>query len=226
MGTNPKLRHEYKFYINEFDKTALIHRLSYIMKRDSFASANGSYRVRSLYFDNCYDKALREKIDGISRRDKLRIRYYNSDLSFIRFEMKSKNNGLCLKRGFTISKEDCDKVISGDYSCLKNGNSTSMEFYSMIQTQILRPRVIVDYSREAFTYAPGNVRVTFDYDIRRSASTDKFLDPDYVLSPVSRDIILEIKYDEFLPQLIRDAVQLKYRINTAYSKYASSRLFD
>lgn len=223
---NDKFRHEYKFFINEFDKTALLHRLSAVMNHDKFSNERGYYKIRSLYFDNYDDKALREKINGISRRDKLRIRYYDSDLSFIRFEKKSKVNGLCLKSGFNVSEEECRQILNNNFECLNDGTPEKLEFRTLINSHILRPRVIVDYEREALTYSPGNVRVTFDSHIKRSVDTSKFLDPDYALAPVSRDIILEVKYDEFLPQVIRDMIQLKYRASTAYSKYASSRLFD
>ena len=78
-------RHEWKQEINMSDLIALKPSVRAIMKPDKHA-ANGKYEIRSLYFDNLSDKALREKLDGLSVREKFRIRYYNGDTSFIHLE--------------------------------------------------------------------------------------------------------------------------------------------
>ena len=90
----------------------------------------------------------------------------------------------------------------------------------------LRPKTIVDYTREPFIYPPGNVRVTLDYDIRTGLSCTDFLDPDCVTVPAGdAPILLEVKWDAYLPDLIRDAVQLPGRHASAFSKYAQCRIY-
>ena len=69
-------RHELKHEINLSDMYAIRQRLRTVMRLDENA-VNGNYFIRSLYFDNLSDKALREKLDGINCREKFRIRYYN-----------------------------------------------------------------------------------------------------------------------------------------------------
>ena len=100
------------------------------------------------------------------------------------------------------------------------------ELYSKMHSQGLRPRTIVDYTREPFIFAPGNVRITLDYDIRTGLDSINFLNPDCVTVPVpDSPIILEVKWDEFLPAIIRDAVQLTGRRTAAFSKYAACRMY-
>lgn len=68
----------------------------------------------------------------------------------------------------------------------------------------------MDYTREPFVFAPGNVRVTLDYDIRTGIKNTDFLNPDGVtVSVEDSPIILEVKWDEYLPDIIKDALQLK-----------------
>jgi hypothetical protein len=95
-----------------------------------------------------------------------------------------------------------------------------------MRSQGLLPRTIVDYTREAFVYAPGNVRVTLDYDIRTGLHCTDFLNPDCVTIPAGNaPAILEVKWDAYLPAVIRDAVQLPGRRSAAFSKYAACRIY-
>ncbi len=94
-----RFRHERKHYITPADHAALCQRLAPVMERDPHAGPDGTYTVHSLYFDDWRDTALREKIDGLPRREKFRIRYYNGDLSFIRLEKKSKVRGQAAPEG-------------------------------------------------------------------------------------------------------------------------------
>ena len=201
-------------------------RLGAVAKPDPFA-ANGKYLVRSLYFDTADDKALREKIDGVNMREKFRIRYYNDDIAFIRLEKKSKRNGLGTKYSARLTAPQVQKILDGDIDFLMDSdNSLLQEFYAKIRYQGLRPRTIVDYTREPFVYDAGNVRVTMDYDIRTSLNCAAFLDPDCVTIPAGdAPSILEVKWDAYLPSIIRDAVQLPGRRVSAFSKYAQCRIY-
>lgn len=221
-----KLRHEWKHEISYSDLLVIRQRLSAVAKRDVH-SVNGKYLIRSMYFDNIADKALREKLDGISCREKFRIRYYNGDSSVIHLEKKSKIGGLGNKQSANLTAEEAQWIVAGKLDWMLHSNRPLVqELYVKMISQGLRPRTIVDYTREPFTYAPGNVRVTLDYDIRTGLSCVDFLNTDCSTIAVPGDpIILEVKWDEFLPEIIRDAVQLDNRHVGAYSKYAASRMY-
>ena len=221
-----KYRHEWKHEINFSDRLVLLSRLEAVMKRDGHA-LGGSYKVRSLYFDTPGDTALREKIDGVSEREKFRIRFYNGDTSYIMLEKKSKLNGLCAKRSCRITKEEAQRIVDGDIKWLAScERELCAELYSKMNSQALRPKTIVDYTRDPFVFAPGNVRVTIDYDIRTGMfRTDLFNEKTITLPAGESPIILEVKWDEFLPDIIRDAVSIPNRRVGAFSKYQQCRIY-
>lgn len=221
-----KYRHEWKHEITYCDMLVLRGRLSRVAKRDRH-TVNGKYEIRSLYFDTLTDKALREKTDGVNIREKFRIRYYNGDLSFIRLEKKSKVNGLCLKESAALSIEQVQAILDGNYGVLIRDNQPLVtEFYSKITGGGLRPKTIVDYTREPFIFAPGNVRITLDYNICSGLQNTDFLNPNSVTVSVGNaPIILEVKWDEYLPDIIRDVVQLGNCRVGAFSKYAACRIY-
>ncbi len=222
-----KYRHEWKHQINHSDLLILRSRLSAITGRDTHAK-EGSYQIRSLYFDNLADKVLREKLDGVNKREKFRIRYYNGDTGLIRLEKKSKTNNLCLKQSTLLTVEQASSIAEGKWDWMATStDSLIAELYSKIQSQGLRPKVVVDYIREPFVYAPGNVRVTLDHEIRTGLKCTDFLNPDCVTVPIpDSPIILEVKWDEYLPDIIRKAVGLTNRRTGAFSKYAACRMYD
>lgn len=223
-----KYRHELKHYINMSDYLAIRNRVRHIMCLDQNAGDNQEYKIRSLYFDNLQDKALVEKINGINCREKFRIRFYNDDHSYIRLEKKMKHNGLCAKVSATISKEECNRLLSGDIEFLRNsGKDLFLELYSKMNNQLLRPKTIVDYTREAYVYKTGNVRITFDKAIRTGIYNKNLFDENLptIQSIDSRYIVLEVKYDEFLPEIIQDIIQTNERRATAISKYAAARIY-
>lgn len=153
-----KFRHEYKLAINMSDYFELCVRLAAVMKRDINAGHDGRYRVRSIYFDNIYNKVLNEKIDGLDNRIKYRIRLYNNDTSVIRLEKKSRIRGLISKKSAVISSTECDSILRGDIGFLKDrDDGLSGELYAGMRSQMLKPVTVVDYLREAYVYEPGNV---------------------------------------------------------------------
>ena len=218
-------RHELKRYVNAADCAQLRARLRAVARPDENAGGDGGYIVRSLYFDNYADKAITDKLSGQSRREKFRLRLYNGDISFIRLEKKSKANRLCYKEGAAVTAGQCEALLAGDYECLKVPDAPLlMELYTKIRYQNLRPRSIVEYHREAYLFRAGNVRVTFDSDIRTSNSVTGFLDTELITMPAAGSIILEIKYDGFLPDIMRDILQIGWRNQTEFSKYVVARL--
>ena len=220
-------RHEWKHEISYGDMLVLRQRLRTVMKPDPHAK-DGKYFIRSLYFDNAADKALREKLDGVNCRKKFRIRCYNHDPGLIRLEKKSKQNSLGCKKTANLTAEETQAILDGHLDWMKDADRPLVwELYSKMRGQGLMPKTIVDYWREPFIYPAGNVRVTLDYDIRTGLRSTDFLNPDCVTIPAGdAPIILEVKWDEFLPDLIRNIVQLEGRHTSAFSKYAICRIYD
>ncbi len=220
-----KFRHEFKHEIDYADVLALRSRLSAVAQHDE-NSINGRYVIRSLYFDNFDDKALLEKINGVNCREKFRLRLYNGDVSYILLEKKSKINGLCSKEQVQLTLNEAKSIIEGREYNAKSENPLLNELYIKMQTQLLKPKTIVEYTREAFVYPAGNVRVTLDYNIRTGISCVDFLNPDCVTVPAGdTPVVLEVKWDEYLPSVIRDIVQLPSKHTSAFSKYAVCRIY-
>ena len=222
-----QFRHEVKHEINCHDMLILRQRLRAVMKPDSHA-VDGRYEIRSLYFDNLDDKALREKTDGVNIREKYRIRLYNNDSSVIHLERKFKHGSLGFKDSAALTPEQAQAIADGDVEWMsRSDNAVILGFYTRIKNEGLAAKVIVDYTREPFVFGPGNVRVTLDYNLRTGMNCTDFLNPDCVTIPVRDAVgILEVKWDNFLPDVVRDAVQLDGRRGSAFSKYASSRMYD
>lgn len=222
-----QFRHEVKHEISQLDMLILRQRLRAVMQPDPHA-INGKYEIRSLYFDNLDDKALREKLDGVNVREKYRIRLYNHDPSEIHLERKFKQGGLGYKETATLTQQQARSIVNGEIDWMAaSSNEVILGFYSRIRNEGLAAKVIVDYTREPFVFGPGNVRVTLDYNIRTALRCTDFLEPNCTTVPVPESpCILEVKWDAFLPDVIRDAVQLEDRHATAYSKYAACRMYE
>ena len=219
-------RHEWKHEITYLDMLTLRQRLQAVAQSDSHA-IDGRYLIRSLYFDNLDDKALREKVDGVNMREKFRIRYYNDDTSLIHLEKKSKKNGLGTKYSARLTAEEAQSIVNGRLDWMMDSERPLVqELYCKMRYQGMRPQTIVDYTREPFIFGPGNVRVTLDYNIRTGLRCTDFLNVDCVTIPAGdAPIILEVKWDAYLPDIIRDAVQLPDRRVGSFSKYAQCRIY-
>ena len=193
------------------------------------AGTEGKYLIRSIYFDNYKDKALREKVEGVPIREKFRVRYYNDDFSYITLEKKVKNNALCMKSDAEITKEECQNLLEGRLNWMRGHPSQLVqELYAKMHYQLLYPRVLVSYIREPYVYDAGNVRVTFDSDIRTTLYHRSFLEEkvaDISTADQPWDMILEVKYDAFLPTIIRDILQTNTIRQQAFSKYEACRRF-
>ena len=229
MEQDKQYRHELKFSIPYGDYIAMRGRLLKVMKRDPHAAADGTYRIRSIYFDSSSDKALREKAEGVGKREKFRIRYYNDDFSYIVLEKKMKIDRLCLKYSAVITEEECRRILRGDTGFMRaHPDDLVRELYAKMQYQRLKPRVLVSYIREPYIYAAGNVRVTFDSRIRTTLFHRRFPEEqvyDISATDTPQEMILEVKYDAFLPAVIQDLIQVKGIRQHAFSKYAASRRF-
>ena len=220
-------RHEVKHIINPADAAAIRTNLTAVAQLDPHAREKGYYRIRSLYFDDPLDTALHEKLDGVNERRKIRIRYYNDDLSYIMLECKMKRDGVGCKPQERLTPEETRRILRGDIGWMvKSGRPLLAALYVDMKTRRLQPKTVVEYKRVPFVYRPGNVRVTIDWAIRTGAPKD-FLDPDGLTLPIEDDVtLLEVKWDGYLPNVIHKAAALKSRYPTAFSKYAACRVWS
>lgn len=220
-----ELRHEVKHEISISDMITIRQRLNAVAYPDPHA-VDGKYFIRSLYFDDPSDTALRDKLNGMNKREKFRIRYYNFDTSVIHLEKKSKYNDLGNKQSAAITHGQAQAIVEGNIGwMLDSGQPLVRELYSKMITKGIAPKTIVDYTREPFIFPAGNVRVTLDHNIRSGVNCTDFLNKDCITVPVSDSVILEVKWDAFLPDIIRDAVSLADRREGAFSKYAACRIY-
>lgn len=183
--------------------------------------------IRSLYFDNLYDKVLKEKLSGVAVRDKFRIRYYDFDRNFIRLEKKSKRYAVGHKFQCRLTAEEVERLFAEDWDWMQEDERPLVrELFLKMKLELYRPSVIVDYRREPFTYAPGNVRITFDRDIRSCKDTKGFFQKDAPTVPVLGDgkCIMEVKYDDFLPDVVSRTILTTKNREQAFSKFAACRI--
>lgn len=221
-----KFRHEWKHEVNPADLMLLRMRLDAVMERDKNC-IGGRYEIRSLYFDTPDDRVLRDKLDGLKYREKYRIRLYNGNMNLIKLEKKTKVNDLSNKVSAKLTGAEAQSIVDGVVDWMPYHESELVrELYANMQTKGLQPKTIVDYTREPFVYGPGNVRVTLDYNLRTGLGCTDFLNPDCITIPAGNaPAVLEVKWDEYLPDIIRDAVQLQGRRRSAFSKYAQCRIY-
>ena len=202
-------RHELKYYINRGDYEILSRRLRSCIQQDENAQKNGGeYFIRSLYFDSPFDDALWEKLSGTDERDKFRIRIYNGQDDVIKLECKH---------------------IRGEYAFLLSRREPfARRMFAEFATKCLRPRVIVDYTREAYVYPVEDVRITFDKDIRTAYRGTSLFDMTQPTYPVitDGDLVLEVKFNNYLPSYIRELLQIDSHTRSAVSKYCICRKFE
>jgi hypothetical protein len=209
------------------DYTILRAKLSAMLRRDAHADKNGEYRVRSLYFDTPTDRALREKIEGMDRREKFRVRRYLGNDDYLVLEKKSKRRGLSYKQSVEITADELCALQSGDTGWMaRDQRELVAELYCKMTSDLLRPKTIVDYVREPFVCDAGNVRITLDRNIRTGLfSTDFFDDALPTIAPEHELVLLEVKYGAFIPDYIVSLLQLESRRAAACSKYALCRIY-
>ena len=222
-----KYRHEQKYLVDERDIALITSRIRPLIKPDAF-HPEGAYRIRSVYFDDWQDTALRENLNGVSPRSKFRIRIYDENMDFIQLEQKHKDHDLTLKKSCSLTAAECLELLSGR-TVRPSGKSRPL--LTLLQAQMLarrlRPRILVEYERTAYTCPEGNVRVTFDRNLASSGYLLRLSDPALPRRPVMPAglHIMEVKYDEFLPSHIRKALDTGKLERTAFSKYALCRRY-
>lgn len=229
IETVGKYRHEYKYICNAAASAVLKVRASGILKKDIHAGEDGAYRIRSLYFDDPWDSCYYENESGVGERAKYRIRIYNNDNSRITLERKSKTRGMTQKSAVRIEEAYCRGMMAGYYGEItKEMSDTLKQILSEMQRKHMRPKVIVEYVRYPFIAPNGNVRVTFDQAISSSNSIADFLCPEIAVRPIMErgQDILEVKWDEFLPDYIKEIMQLETLTRSSFSKYYLCRKYN
>lgn len=218
-------RVEDKYNCTATDLITLQSRIGAVLRPDENEGGNEGYSITSLYFDDFRDSCLRDTEDGVNRRNKYRIRIYNNALNVIKLEVKSKRDNRILKRSKSISIAEMKRLMNGE--CIEDDASEkdpATLFNLAIKTQGLRPRVIVSYERKAYVYEPGNVRITFDRNIRAGGRVEEFGQKNISYEFLREyDKVLEVKYDEFIPDFLLQLLELGNMQQTAYSKYQLCR---
>ncbi len=226
---NETYRHELKYRISLADYYAIRQRLRPVMKPDEHTRADGRYVIRSIYFDNVDDKALREKINGVQKREKFRIRIYNGCTERIRLELKRKERGKTLKTSCPLTIEQCANLMDGRGISWEEAKDNPLlaKFFLWQELKDLKPKVIVEYDRIPFICPEGNVRITLDINIRSSGRVEDFMGEKILTRPIMPvgGHLLEVKYDEFLPDYIYRSIQMRGLRQTTFSKYYLCRKF-
>ena len=223
-------RHELKFLISSDTFLRLYYRLRPLLHHDSHGDGEGGYGIRSLYFDDDAKRGIFEKLAGSDPRYKYRVRIYNNSDQVIRLEMKVKSGSLSRKHGCALTKDMTDQLLAGDaemlFSAFRDSGKADQQtllgrFYTDWQTRLLRPALLVDYHRLPLLWPDGNVRITFDRHLATGLYRQDLWDPDAALVPVLPPdmVILEVKYDRFMPDFIRDALGLSGAMPLSVSKY-------
>ena len=215
-------RHEFKYVIDPYQLEILLVKLPGIMQRDLHTATDGVYEVRSLYFDDYSNSCYSENESGIDLRAKYRIRIYNGSPERIRFECKRKEHGMTQKSSCPISVEQVERILKGGHLVFQDQMHPLLKKLFILQeTRDFKPKVIVEYDRIPFVCWDGNVRVTLDTNIRSSVDFHSFLD----FAVISRPImpvginLLEVKYDSFLPDYIKNTIQMDGLRQSSFSKY-------
>ena len=224
-----KYRNELKYLIHSHDVQIIEDKLKHVMDRDPYADKEtGSYVVRSLYFDSYDDDCLHNNEFSLGRRKKFRIRMYGDDQSLILLEKKEKENNMSQKTSYRLSKEEYNQLFYGDVSEMywQTKDPLLKEFCLEVMSRLFRPKVIVHYERKPFVYFTGNVRVTLDMNISCSTELPRFVDNNYLVIPTLEqgEHLLEVKYDELLPDFLKQIIQLDTLEQATFSKYYISRI--
>ena len=223
-------RHEWKFYINEQSYAVLSSRLSAVLRRDSNANQYGEYMIRSLYFDDIYDSSLADKIAGLEQRDKIRVRIYNHSDFVINLERKVKSGAYISKQSCRITRDEYQSLLERDPTfLLRKGQDPAGAVYLAMRNRLLHPVKVVDYWREAFIHPIEDIRITFDKDLRMGAAKHfDIFDRNMLTVPMLDDniMIMEVKFNQYMPGYIHRLLQGVPHDASAISKYAICRMFD
>lgn len=219
-------RNEWKYLVTDADLAVLGARLKVLLPMDKHQTGS-AYAIRSLYFDDLQNSCLRENEAGVDDRRKFRLRLYNGSSERIQLEIKEKLHGKTHKSSCLVSADECRRIMEGAAPPIGPGTPAPRNLLSVaMRTAGMAPKVIVEYERTAFVGRSGNVRITFDRNISACVQLGNFLEPKVHLTPIlpAGQHVLEVKFDEFLPDYVAQALELGKLRQTAFSKYYLCRL--
>ena len=219
-------RVENKCIVSDLEIAAISQRLKMVMESDIHQQGE-FYEIRSIYFDDAFDGCMDENDAGVDCRKKYRIRTYGSAAETINLEIKEKRSGLTRKRACSLTREEHDEIIDDGQSVEFGAKPVKNELLLQMRCADMKPKVIVAYERTAFVHPSGNVRITFDRNIMGSREIESFFDEHIAgLVPVmpAGYHVLEVKYDEMLPDVIARQLEIGKLRQTAFSKYYLARL--
>lgn len=223
-----KYRHELKYLVSEGQIALLKNRINHLLPLDKHVGDSGKYIIRSLYFDDYYNRCFYENENGTDPREKFRIRIYNYSSERISLECKRKERGKTLKTSCLLTEEQTRMLMAGKVIPDVGNQPEPLRKLTMeMLLHRMRPVVIVEYERIPYVYKNGNVRITLDMNVSSSSAISKFLEKDIPKRPVmpKGQHLLEVKYDEYLPDFIYNNLQLQNLRQTAYSKYYICKRF-
>lgn len=223
-------RHEYKYPLTKGQSLIESARISPVMGKDPHAGEEGYYNIRSLYFDDYENSCYMDNENGVDNREKFRIRIYDRSPERINLESKQKFRGKTRKRSCVISLSQCLSLMEGRIpSDIDADQQVLHRLAYLMAVRLMRPAVIVDYDRVPYIYRPGdaNVRVTFDSNIRSCGDIASFLDETVKGRGVlpTGQVLMEVKYDSFLPDEIYSLLQIEGLMASTFSKYYLCRRF-
>ena len=222
-------RNEIKYLVSETQLVLLENRIRNLIQPDRHAGADGTYQIRSLYFDDFENTYYRENEMGTDPREKFRIRIYNGDPGRISLELKKKQHSMTQKLSCLLTEEQCRELMAGRPLPADPSYPPVLQKMNLLmKRRLLKPKVIVEYDRTPFVEKLGNTRVTFDRNIRSSNAVASFLEkrvPARPIMPAGKQI-LEVKYDEFLPDYLYRNLQLSHLRQTTFSKYYLCRRYS
>ncbi len=204
-------RYEYKYLLNRHEAFLFYTKVKAFSTYDKYCNDEGFYMVYSTYFDDFFDRSLMEKINGLQKHTKIRLRTYNDEKHY-KLEVKEKSGDIVYKRSYPLSEKEGDSILHQP-SLIKNYLSDYHLFTLLGKSHTVR------YKRYVLLYQPFNVRITFDYEI----ACQKHLNSQYVHVANQDEVIVEIKFNGNLPDIIESLMgELGQR--QSLSKYAASRL--
>lgn len=223
-----KYRHELKYICTAAQMALLQGRIHHLIPLDSHVADSGMYTIRSLYFDDYYDRCYYENENGTDPREKFRIRIYNGSKEKISLELKKKERGKTMKLSCPLTEEQCRTLMRGErLPDNKDYDPVLQKLLLLMKTTLMKPKIIVEYDRVPYVYKLGNVRITLDKNISSSDQIERFLDKEIQKRPIMPTgwHVLEVKFDEFLPDYIKTVLQLDSLRQTAFSKFYLCRRF-
>ncbi len=217
-----KYRHELKYICSDLELRIIEQKLKAVMKPDPHADKNGEYLIRSVYFDDYQRSRFFENEDGVDPREKFRIRAYNLSDARISLEKKIKSHGMTGKRNCLIDRETCMRMLAGESisDCLGQ-HPLLDEWIVQRETAGLRPVMLGEYVRKPYIYPAGNVRITFDRYISASYRVRDIFEARtsrIAVLPTGYHV-LEVKYDDFLPDVIYQLIDNGHMRQTTFSKF-------